>query len=78
MSELIKPIDRIITPLDELTAFIADHMRQIKGHIAQPTRTTIIVRHGTHDNADIMLSEETDLDHLIAAINRLKERRLKK
>lgn len=68
----MQPINRIITPQNELEMKVADLLGKVKdllpGHAI-----SLICRNPNKANSDILMSEETDLSHLIGAINKLKE-----
>jgi hypothetical protein len=74
----VKPIKQIITPQSQLEAEIMKHVANIKNLFGLQYNLTLLARNNTgKEGVDMLVSEDTDLDNLIAAITKLKEARKK-
>lgn len=70
-----KPIQHIIRPLDDMQHRIAKHLQAVKMMFNPGSVVTLVVRNPNMANADLVMSEETNFDDLIAAIRTLNPKK---
>lgn len=59
---------------ESLRSQIADHLVEIEDLFSRPVKVTCIVRVPGNDEADVLVTSETNLDSVISVVNRSRKR----